>query len=118
MTHVPRRARGRPSIPRSLATVGGYGVGSRLAMRALQNPYLGSLAAEIIRGLVLGTDAAGFEASPMVPPDVTWNKRLWGADMQHAVRYQLAGQVQSHRLPAIESAPLIDWAVFDEAVYN
>ena len=99
-----------------LATVGGYGTGSRLAMRALQNRYLGSLAAELMRRLVLGTDAAGFEASPMLPPDVTWDKRLWGSDMQHAVRHQLAGQVQSNRLPTIESAPLIDWSVFNEAV--
>lgn len=99
-----------------LAAVGGYNVGARLAMRALENRYLGSLAAELMRGLVSGTDAAAFEASPMLPPDVTWDKRRWGSDMQHAIRYQLAGQVQSNRLPNIESAPLLDWAAFDEAV--
>ena len=46
-----------------IATVGGYSFGKRLAMRALQTRYLGSLAAELMRWVVLGTDAAGWEAS-------------------------------------------------------
>jgi hypothetical protein len=100
-----------------LATVGGYSAGSRLAMQALHNRYLGSLAAELMRRMVLGTDDAGWEANPMLPADVQWDRKLWGSDMQHAVRYQLAGQVQSNRLPAnVQSTPLIDWSAFHEAV--
>eukprot|EP00656_Telonema_subtile_P050455 TRINITY_DN6535_c0_g1_i1.p1 TRINITY_DN6535_c0_g1~~TRINITY_DN6535_c0_g1_i1.p1 ORF type:complete len:161 (+),score=38.66 TRINITY_DN6535_c0_g1_i1:378-860(+) len=99
-----------------LATVGGYSTASRLAMKALQNRYLGSLAAELMRRLVLSTDASGWEANPMLPNDVQWDRKLWGSDMQHAVRYQLAGQVQSNRLPNTPSAPLIDWSVFDKDV--
>lgn len=99
-----------------LATVGGYSTGSRLAMQALENCYLGSLAAELLRWIVLGTDAAGWETNPMVPKDVQWDRQLWGNDMQHSVRYQLAGQVQSNRLPNIMSTPLLNWSVFDDAV--
>merc|ERR1712194_722494 len=99
-----------------LATAGGYSVGSRFAMKALQTRYLGSLAAELMRWLVLRTDAAGWEDNPLLPPDVQWDKQKWGSDMQHAVRYQLAGQVQSNRLPNYESDPLLDWSVFNEAV--
>lgn len=99
-----------------IAAAGGYSAGARLAMSALGNRYLGSLAAELVRRLVLGTDAAGWEASPMLPPDVTWDKQQWGSDMQRSIRYQLAGQVQSNRLPNFESEPLLDWSVFDESV--
>jgi len=99
-----------------LTAVGAYSTGSRLAMHALKNCYLGSLAAELLRWMVLGTDAAGFEASPMVPKDVTWDRQLWGSDLQHSIRYQLAGQLQSNRLPNIESTPLIDWSAFDSSV--
>merc|ERR1719296_317036 len=91
-------------------------MGSRLAMKALENRYLSSLVAELMRWLVLRTDAAGWEANPMLPQDVQWDKPKWGSDMQHAVRYQLGGQVQSTRLPNFASGPLLDWSVFDESV--
>lgn len=100
----------------SHATAGGYSAGQRLTNLALGHRYLGSLAAELMRGLVLGTDAAGFEASPMLPQNVQWDRSLWGSDMQRAIRHQLAGQVQSFLLPAGGSAPLFDWSVFDESV--
>eukprot|EP00931_Biecheleriopsis_adriatica_P123251 TRINITY_DN98293_c0_g1_i1.p1 TRINITY_DN98293_c0_g1~~TRINITY_DN98293_c0_g1_i1.p1 ORF type:complete len:377 (+),score=41.91 TRINITY_DN98293_c0_g1_i1:98-1132(+) len=99
-----------------LATVGGYSAGARLAMKALGNCYLGSLAAELMRRIVLGTDAAGWESNAMVPQDVQWDRQLWGDDMQHAIRYQLVGQVQSNRLPNVQSSPLLNWSVFDDTV--
>mmetsp|Transcript_246 Transcript_246/g.741 ORF Transcript_246/g.741 Transcript_246/m.741 type:complete len:229 (+) Transcript_246:164-850(+) len=90
-----------------------YSAPERLAIRALQNRYLGSVAAQILRKVILGT--ADFSASPMVPGDVTWDRALWGSDMQRAVRYQLAGKVQSNRLAFIRSpAPLADWGAFDD----
>jgi pimeloyl-ACP methyl ester carboxylesterase len=99
-----------------LAAVGGYSAGARLAMRAMQNRYLGSLAAETLRWLVMGKDDAAWEANPMLPPDIVWDRVHWGRDMEHSIRHQLAGQVQCHRIPSFESAPLVDWSVFDRAV--
>ena len=86
-----------------------------LAIQALQSRYLGSVAAQLMRRMILGTD--DFSANPMVPDDVTWDRGLWGSDMQRAFRYQLAGQVQSNRLAFIRTpAPLVDWTVFDASV--
>eukprot|EP00927_Polykrikos_kofoidii_P016101 TRINITY_DN17228_c0_g1_i3.p1 TRINITY_DN17228_c0_g1~~TRINITY_DN17228_c0_g1_i3.p1 ORF type:complete len:352 (-),score=40.75 TRINITY_DN17228_c0_g1_i3:141-1196(-) len=97
-------------------TDGGYSTGTKIAMQALQNRYLGSLYSELVRWFVLRTDDAGFEANPMIPKDVQFDRLQWGRDMQHAVRYQLAGQVQSTFLPNVKSKPLLDWSVFDKAV--
>ncbi|CAE7332010.1 unnamed protein product [Symbiodinium natans] len=92
-----------------------YTAMERLAIRALQSQYLGSAAAWLMRKMILGT--TDFSTSPMVPDDVTWDRGLWGSDMQRAFRYQLAGQVQSNRLAFIHTpAPLVDWAVFDDSV--
>jgi pimeloyl-ACP methyl ester carboxylesterase len=94
-----------------------YSFGKRLGMALLYNPYLGSLFAETMRDMILGTDEEGFENNPMVPPDVTWDRSVWGRDMQRSVKYQLAGQVQSNRVP-VSSSPeaAIDFAVFDRSV--
>ncbi|CAJ1379920.1 unnamed protein product [Effrenium voratum] len=92
-----------------------YTLLERLAIEALQGRHLGSVAAVLMRKMILGT--ANFSASPMVPEDVTWDRGFWGADLQRSVRYQLAGQVQSNRLAFIHTpGPLLDWAAFNASV--
>jgi len=87
-------------------------------LAALVNPYVGSLAAQLIRFFILRTTEEGFLSSPMVPATVEWDRVKWGLDLQRAVRFQLSGQVQSNRLVALSSGTdsLIDWSKFTKDV--
>ena len=100
----------------SVVEVAEKSFGERIAMKLMENRFTGSVAAELIRSMVLGTDDAGWQSNPMLPETVSFDRVMWGHDMQRSMQHYLVGQVQSFRLTTIPSSVVVDWSAFTKDI--